>query len=42
MARRENRSIKNDPNVWSSRALQENFVASAVSGLASMYSSIFD
>jgi hypothetical protein len=26
-----------DPNVWSGRALQENFVELAVSGLASMY-----
>ena len=27
----------NDPNVWSGRALQENFAELAVSGLASMY-----
>ena len=27
----------NDPNVWSGRALQENFVELAESGLASMY-----
>jgi hypothetical protein len=27
----------NDPNVWSGRALQENFVELVVSGLASMY-----
>ena len=27
----------NDPNVWSGRALQEDFVELAVSGLASMY-----
>ena len=26
-----------DPDVWSGRALQENFVELAVSGLASMY-----
>jgi hypothetical protein len=26
-----------DPNVWSGRALQENFVELTVSGLASMY-----
>jgi hypothetical protein len=26
-----------DPNVWSGRALQENFVELAVGGLASMY-----
>jgi hypothetical protein len=26
-----------DPNVWSDRALQENIVELAVSGLASMY-----
>jgi hypothetical protein len=29
--------FKNDPNVWSGRALQEIFVELAVSGLASMY-----
>ena len=27
----------NDPHVWSGRALQEDFVEWAVSGLASMY-----
>ena len=30
-------SVESDPHVWSGRALQENFVGLAVSGLASMY-----
>jgi hypothetical protein len=30
-------SVAIDPNVWSGRALQEDFVELAVSGLASMY-----
>jgi len=30
-------SVANDPNVWSGRALQVDFVELAVSGLASMY-----
>ena len=30
-------SVAFDPNVWSGRALQENFVELAASGLASMY-----
>jgi hypothetical protein len=30
-------SVTDDPNVWSGRALQENIVELAVSGLASMY-----
>ena len=30
-------SVENDPNVWSGRASQENFVELVVSGLASMY-----
>ena len=32
-----NRSVANDPDVWSGRASQENFVELVVSGLASMY-----
>ncbi len=32
----------NDPNVWSGRALQENFVELAASGLASMYPASHD
>jgi hypothetical protein len=32
-----NASVANDPNVWSGRALQEDFVELAASGLASMY-----
>ena len=31
------KSVESDPNVWSGRALQENFADLAVSGLASMY-----
>jgi hypothetical protein len=30
-------SVESDPNVWSGRALQVDFVELAVSGLASMY-----
>ena len=30
-------SVENDPNVWSGRALQEDFDELVVSGLASMY-----
>jgi hypothetical protein len=31
------KSVVNDPNVWSGRAEQEDFVEVVVSGLASMY-----
>ena len=31
-----------DPNVWSGRALQENIVELAVSGLASMYPALLE
>jgi hypothetical protein len=31
-----------DPDVWSGRALQENFVELAVSGLASMYPALLE
>ena len=43
--RKSSRSIVTsayDPNVWSGRALQENFVELAESGLASMYPASHD
>ena len=36
------KSVARDPDVWSGRALQENFVELAESGLASMYPASHD